>query len=79
MDGLTLQFTPFLMPIIGAAIVLGAWGCGAFGNDPRVAASAFLRAWPAQAAAFDEVVFAIPNTGSRSAENHRAFRELLRP
>ena len=61
------------------ALVLGAWGCGAFGNDPRVAARAFLRAWPAQAAAFDEVVFAIPNTGSRSAENHRAFRELLRP
>lgn len=39
-------------------IVLGAWGCGVFGNDPEMVAQAFrnaLRFWPH----FDEVVFSI--------------------
>jgi uncharacterized protein (TIGR02452 family) len=39
-------------------LVLGAWGCGVFGNDPAVVAGAFaaaLRAIPH----FDEVVFAV--------------------
>ena len=42
-------------------LVLGAWGCGAFGNDPVVAAEAFGR-WleaPAHRGAFDRVVFAV--------------------
>ncbi|PKN55579.1 MAG: TIGR02452 family protein [Deltaproteobacteria bacterium HGW-Deltaproteobacteria-14] len=43
------------------ALVLGAWGCGAFGNDPVVAADAFGR-WleaPANRGAFERVVFAV--------------------
>lgn len=51
-------------------LVLGAWGCGVFGNDPATVASAFgsaLRASPW----FDEVVFAIldraPSTPIRTA------------
>jgi uncharacterized protein (TIGR02452 family) len=39
-------------------LVLGAWGTGALGNDPRVVASVF-RALLAGRTAFDEVVFAI--------------------
>jgi len=57
--------------------VLGAWGCGAFGNDPFDVAAAFLRVWPQWASAFDEVVFAIPSSGARSIDNLVAFRSGL--
>jgi len=43
-------------------LVLGAWGCGAFGNDPAVVAAAFaglLLPGGAFADHFDEIVFAI--------------------
>ena len=43
------------------ALVLGAWGCGVFGNDPRFVADAFGR-WLEDerfAGAFDRVVFAV--------------------
>ncbi|CRK58078.1 FIG01123153: hypothetical protein [Alloactinosynnema sp. L-07] len=39
-------------------LVLGAWGCGVFRNDPSTVASAFARAL-ATVPAFDTVVFAI--------------------
>jgi hypothetical protein len=43
-----------------AALVLGAWGCGAFGNDPHRTASDFRQALEGKfSGAFDEVVFAI--------------------
>jgi uncharacterized protein (TIGR02452 family) len=42
-------------------LVLGAWGCGAFRNDPKVMADIFARLLdsPSFAGAFDHVVFAI--------------------
>lgn len=40
-------------------IVLGAWGCGHFGNDPYVVARAFLGS--ASIRAFDSAVFAVPD------------------
>lgn len=41
-------------------LVLGAWGCGVFGNDPTVVARAFGAALDgAYAGVFDEVVFAV--------------------
>jgi uncharacterized protein (TIGR02452 family) len=40
-------------------LVLGAWGCGAFRNDPDRIAERFLRAIERLDGAFDEVVFAI--------------------
>ncbi|WP_436500173.1 TIGR02452 family protein [Actinokineospora sp. HUAS TT18] len=42
-------------------LVLGAWGCGVFRNDPSVVATAFAEALAA-VPAFDEVVFAILGT-----------------
>ena len=43
-----------------ATLVLGAWGCGAFGNDPRRTATDFRQALEnGYSAAFPEVVFAI--------------------
>jgi uncharacterized protein (TIGR02452 family) len=39
-------------------LVLGAWGCGVFGNDPAVVAKAFARLLHTPAG-FDQVVFAV--------------------
>jgi uncharacterized protein (TIGR02452 family) len=47
------------------ALILGAWGCGVFGNDPRFVASAFRDALRgAFAGAFDEIVFAVLDTSA---------------
>lgn len=60
-------------------LVLGAWGCGAFRNDPEIAASTVAR-WlhgsTRFAGSFDRVVFAIPGTGA-SLANLGAFRRVL--
>jgi uncharacterized protein (TIGR02452 family) len=40
--------------------VLGAWGCGVFGNDPAVVADAYARELEgAFAGVFEEIVFAV--------------------
>ncbi|HRI70665.1 MAG TPA: TIGR02452 family protein [Polyangium sp.] len=60
------------------SVLLGAWGCGAFRNDPEVAAST-ARMWltaPRFAGCFDKVVFAIPG-GGRSGTNLDVFRRVL--
>ncbi len=57
-------------------LVLGAWGCGVFRNDPVQVADAF-GAWleaPRFQGAFDRVVFAIPGRAFGGA-NLRAFQE----
>ncbi|MEJ7734601.1 MAG: TIGR02452 family protein [Polyangiaceae bacterium] len=61
------------------ALVLGAWGCGVFRNDPRVVAEAFA-GWlqaPAFAGAFERVVFAIHDR-SRGRSNLTAFQDRFR-
>jgi uncharacterized protein (TIGR02452 family) len=40
-------------------LVLGAWGCGVFRNDPAEVAAAFHLALEQHGAAFDQVVFAV--------------------
>jgi uncharacterized protein (TIGR02452 family) len=40
-------------------LVLGAWGCGVFRNDPVVVADAFADALAERAGSFDLVVFAV--------------------
>ncbi len=55
-------------------VLLGAWGCGVFRNDPAVVADAF-GTWlesEAFAGTFDRVVFAIL-TGSRNRSTREAF------
>lgn len=61
-----------------ATIVLGAWGCGVFRNEPREVAEVFagwLRA-PDYAGAFARVVFAIYDR-SRDQATLRAFERAL--
>lgn len=55
-------------------LVLGAWGCGAFRNDPMEAAGAFAAALSALSGAFERVVFAVYERGGEGP-NLRAFRE----
>ncbi|TNF32068.1 MAG: TIGR02452 family protein, partial [Deltaproteobacteria bacterium] len=61
-------------------LVLGAWGCGAFGNAPADAAEAFA-AWledPRHRGAFERVVFAVYDPWPPRA-NLRTFRERFAP
>ncbi|MFG3050916.1 TIGR02452 family protein [Kitasatospora sp. NPDC048239] len=54
------------------ALVLGAWGCGVFGNDPAQVAEAFEGALAQYGAAFERVVFAVWDRTPVSA-NRAAF------
>ena len=61
-------------------LVLGAWGCGVFRNDPAEVASVF-KDWlhaPEYLGAFDRVVFAIP-ARDRDQPTLRAFERAFNP
>ena len=58
-------------------LILGAWGCGVFGNDPDVVADVFA-AWletPRFKGVFEQVVFAIPSFGKPNEPNLVAFQK----
>lgn len=55
-------------------LVLGAWGCGVFRNDPHAVAEAFAQALEALAGHFERVVFAVYEPRGQGP-NLRAFRE----
>jgi len=55
-------------------LVLGAWGCGVFRNDPADVADAFAAALEVASGAFDRVVFAVWERGGEGP-NVRAFKE----
>ena len=58
-------------------IVLGAWGCGAFGQNPSVVGKAFAEVLKKQNA-FDEVVFAIKSSeGLNESSNYTLFKEAF--
>jgi len=62
----------------GHHLVLGAWGCGAFHNDPRVAAETLADALESGrfAGSLAQITIAIPDRG-KSSDNLRAFRARL--
>lgn len=57
-------------------LVLGAFGCGAFGNDPRMVAPIFKNRL--QNFAFDNVWFAIRADGPTGINNYEVFYETFR-
>lgn len=58
-------------------VVLGAWGCGVFRNDPRDVAEAFAACLGAPlGGAFDRVVFAVYERGGRGP-NRSAFEAVF--
>ena len=58
-------------------LVLGAWGCGAFGNKPEDVAGYFKQVIVQEeyGKCFDEICFAI--YGREDGENITTFREIL--
>jgi uncharacterized protein (TIGR02452 family) len=58
-------------------VVLGAWGCGAFGNSPKKVAEYFRQVIIDEGYGylFDEICFAI--YGSENGKNINAFRECF--
>jgi uncharacterized protein (TIGR02452 family) len=58
-------------------LLLGAWGCGAFGGDPQMAATTAKQAIARFGSAFDEIVFAIPSAGKESLSNLNVFRTVF--
>jgi uncharacterized protein (TIGR02452 family) len=61
------------------SLVLGAWGCGVFRNDPAVVAEAFAGQLARTQGHFDHVVFAVLDR-QRGTPTHAAFtRALCRP
>lgn len=61
-------------------LILGAWGCGAFGQSPEIVASCFknaLKDYPA----FDNVIFAIKSCkadrNTKTTNNYDVFKEIL--
>jgi uncharacterized protein (TIGR02452 family) len=56
-------------------VVLGAWGCGVFGNDPDMVANAFAAALFGRAS-FDRIVFAVLDN-ARNTPTHAAFARVF--
>lgn len=57
-------------------LVLGAFGCGAFRNNPEVVAKAYKAALQIFPKVFDQIEFAVYCPPDRS-ENYDAFRNIL--
>lgn len=56
-------------------LILGAWGCGVFRNDPEFVATGFMKCLNGDfKGVFDTVVFAIPGATST---NHQIFKSVI--
>lgn len=58
-------------------IILGAWGCGEFHNDPYIIAQTYREEISKRAQYFQHIIFAILRNASHHHTNHRAFEEQL--
>lgn len=58
-------------------LILGAFGCGAFKNNPYIVAKAYKAAISAFPKVFKQIVFAIYNKNSLSVNNYSIFCESL--
>lgn len=56
-------------------VILGAWGCGEFKNDPRIVAQIYCEEIEKRADFFDHIVFPILNTGPQ--DNFSIFDQQL--
>lgn len=57
-------------------LILGAFGCGDFGNPPDIVANAFAEALKEFEGSFETVEFAIPCSG-KSKENYDVFKSVF--
>ena len=58
-------------------IILGAFGCGAFRNDPYVVANAYKTVLPRFLKCFKNIEFAVLSKTDRDVKNYLAFGETL--
>ena len=57
-------------------IILGAWGCGAYGGNPTTVGSAFAKVL-SEIHSFKKVVFAIPRNGDNLYKFREVFKKVL--
>ena len=58
-------------------LILGAFGCGAFRNNPSVVADAYKEVLSKFEGAFKEIVFAVYCPPNQSDDNYRAFNRMF--
>lgn len=59
-------------------IILGAWGCGAFKNDPNIVAKLFLDELHTERWQFTKVIFAVINDRNSVANNYQIFHDTFK-
>lgn len=59
-------------------IILGAWGCGVFKNDPATVAKLFSVVLESKRYFFDNVVFAVINDHNSVANNYQIFSDTFK-
>jgi uncharacterized protein (TIGR02452 family) len=76
----SIFITPPMMQPETTTLILGAWGCGAFGGDPNDISELFCRAICKDKLGnlYKEVHFAIPAADPATDANTTVFREVLR-
>lgn len=77
-EGRTMQILQVAADQGVDVLVLGAFGCGAFGNDPAVVAKAFAKAMDCYGSCFDVVEFAVYHRPDE-VENYNQFAEVFAP
>ena len=59
-------------------IILGAWGCGVFKNDPIIVANLFKSVLNTKRYLFDKVIFAVINDHNSVANNYQIFADTFK-
>jgi uncharacterized protein (TIGR02452 family) len=59
-------------------IILSAWGCGVFKNDPTIVAGFFNKVIEKKRMLFDNIIFAVINDTNSVANNYKIFSEIIK-
>lgn len=59
-------------------IILGAWGCGVFKNDPKTVAGFFDKVIEKKRMLFDNIIFAVINDKNSVANNYEIFKNTIK-
>jgi len=59
-------------------LILGAWGCGVFKNDPTVVAGFFNKVIEKKRMLFDNIIFAVINDKNSVANNYEIFKNTIK-